>query len=318
MNRTGKAVELAMGECAVDVVIPSYNGRMLLERLIANLDEVGLGSCITVVDDASTDGSVEFVRSRFPEVRVIARSENGGFSAAVNDGIRSTQGEFVLVLNNDVEVTRGFLEPLVSLFDDESVFAVSPSIMVPALGNLDDGAKRAVWHHGILYVDHVQGIDKVKPVFFVSGCASLYRRSMLEVLSGFSDSFAPFYWEDVDLSYRAWKRGWKSLYQPASEVLHAHSVTLSKMPRLWVDTIKARNQFLFIWRNIEDPDLIRQHRRWLLLVLAKRLVLGDRAFLRGWSEAKRRRGEALKFRAQDSQNRVLSDREIFAMTESVF
>ncbi|MGQ9455048.1 MAG: glycosyltransferase family 2 protein [Armatimonadota bacterium] len=309
---------MTTGDRLVDIVVPSYNGRMLLERLIPNLEGVGLGECITVVDDASTDGSAEFVQSRFPEVRLIARAENGGFSAAVNEGVRATQNEFVLVLNNDVEVTQGFLDPLISLFDDGSVFAVSPSIKLPTLGNLDDGAKRAIWHHGMLYVDHVQGVARVSPVFFASGCASLYRRSMFEMLGGFSDTFAPFYWEDVDLSYRAWKRGWRSLYQPASEVVHVHSATMSKMPRLQVDAIKARNSFLFIWRNIEDPDLILQHCRWLPLVLAKRLVLGDRAFLRGWREARLRRGEALKFRAQDSQDRVLSDREIFMTTESVF
>ncbi len=299
---------------SVDVIVPSYNGRVHLARLISNLRKAGVDKSLVVVDDGSTDGSVEFVRSEFPDVKLIARSENGGFSAAVNDGIRATDADFVLVLNNDVEVTEGFLEPLLALFEDPNVFAVTPRILLGGWEGIDDGAKTAVWHHGMLYADHIQGVTELKPVFFASGCAVVYRRSKLEALGGFDEIFAPFYWEDVDLSYRAWKRGWKTLYQPASKVAHLHSATISKMPKRRVDEIKARNSLLFIWRNLEDNSILREHRFWMPLVLVKRVFCGDRAFVRGFLKAWRSRSQALRFRETDSHHRVLSDNEIFRIT----
>jgi Predicted glycosyltransferases len=89
----------------VSAVIPNINGTDLLNRYLPSITECvqGWGEAV-VVDDASTDGSVDFVRSRFPGIKIIARAHNGGFSAAINDGIRATDSEFVLVLNNDVEV----------------------------------------------------------------------------------------------------------------------------------------------------------------------------------------------------------------------
>ena len=298
----------------MDVVIPSYNGRELLSKLIPNLARVGLADSVIVVDDASTDGSADFVRSQFPGIKIIVRAHNGGFSAAVNDGIRATDSEFVLVLNNDVELTEGFLAPLLTVFAESDVFAVSPKILLGGWDGVDDGAKSAVWHHGMIYADHLQGVSEVKSVFFVSGCAALYRRSMLNELRGFDEAYAPFYWEDVDLSYRAWKRGWKSVYQPASRVAHVHSATISSLCRAYVDSIKTRNNLLFLWRNVEDKSLVRQHRIWLPLVLAKRVFSRDFAFLRGFLLARPKYSEALRFREEDSKYRVMSDKEIFEIT----
>jgi GT2 family glycosyltransferase len=137
---------------------------------------------------------------------------------------------------------------------------------------------------------------------------------MLESLGGFSDAYSPFYWEDADLGYRAWKRGWKSLYQPAGTVYHQHASSISKIKSSFVDRIKTRNALFFLWRNIEDMGLVRDHRLWLPLVLARRGIVGDRAFLRGWLDAYLRRNEANKARVSDSVNRTLSDSEIMRIT----
>ena len=139
---------------AITVIIPSFNGCALLGERLPDVVSSLVGSfAIAVVDDASTDGSVEMLQREFPAVHVIARQTNGGFSAAVNDGIRATKGEFVVLLNNDVEVTPGFLEPIMPLFADESVFAISPRILLPSKEGIDEGAKTGRWHHGMLYTD---------------------------------------------------------------------------------------------------------------------------------------------------------------------
>lgn len=296
----------------ISCIIPSYNGAHFLEQYLPSVSgNFSDRNQLLVVDDASTDGSVEMLQREFPAVHVIARQTNGGFSAAVNDGIRATKGEFVVLLNNDVKVTPGFLDPIMPLFADESVFAISPRILLPSKGGIDEGAKTGRWRHGMLYTDQRQGVTEVAPVLYPNGCAAVCRRSMLEELGGFDEAYSPFYWEDVDLGYRAWKRGWRSLYSPQALVYHQHSASIAKLDAKRTDMIKARNSLLFIWRNIEDERLLRGHRRWLPLVLARRAAAGDSAFINGWREALHSRKECCQARERDSRHRILSDEDIF-------
>lgn len=299
-----------MDRPVLDIIIPNFNGAELLRRCLSPLESL---ASVVVVDDASTDAGLQMLREGFPQVRVIAREKNGGFSAAVNDGIKATKGDFVLLLNNDVEVTPGFLTPIMTLFEDESVFAVSPRILLPSRGNMDEAAKTGFWHHGMFYTDQRQGVADVTPILYATGAAAVYRRSMLQSLGGFDEAYSPFYWEDADLGYRAWKRGWKTLYQPASLVHHGHSESISKMPSALTRKVKARNSFFFLWRNIEDGGLITGHRRWLPAVLARRALARDFAFLAGWLEAFSRRREAVSARDRDSAFRQVSDRDIFRL-----
>lgn len=301
-----------MNNEVVSVLIPNYNGAELLRTNLGSV--LSLNLPVTVVDDASSDDSVSMLREEFPHVRVVERPTNGGFSAAVNDGIRAAGGEFVVVLNNDVEITSEFLDSVLPLFEDKSVFAVSPSIVLRKRGGIDEGCKTAFWHHGIMYMDQKQSASGVTPVLYATGCAAVYRRTMLESLSGFDEAYSPFYFEDADLGYRAWKRGWKSLHQPASVVYHQHSASISKLKSGFTSRIRARNSLFFIWRNIEDRALLRRHRCWLPLVLLRRLAAGDVAFVSGWREAYSRRREAVAAREADSRYRVLTDREILETT----
>ena len=294
-------------------IIPNYNGIEMLNEYLPGIDKVAGEADVLVVDDASYDNSVQVLRDNFPGIRVIVREKNGGFSAAVNDGIRATGSDFVVLLNSDVEVTPGFLEPIIPLFDDKSVFAVSPRIILPKRGGIDEGAKTGFWHHGLFFTDQRSDIKEVSPVLYATGCAAVYRRSMLEALGGFDEAYSPFYWEDADLGYRAWKRGWKSLYQPSGTVYHQHSASISKIKSDVTQRIRTRNSLFFIWRNIEDRDMLRTHSRWLPLILARKWLAGDLAFIRGWRDAYAHRKEAIEARRQDSEHRVLSDREIFSI-----
>ena len=299
------------------MVVPNWNGRDLLGRCLSALLSALPGERIIVVDDASTDGSVDFVRSRFPDVEIVARTYNGGFPAAANDGIRAAGScELILLLNNDVEPAPGLLDSIEPLFEDESVFAVTPRIVVPSRGGLDEGPTTGFWHHGMFYTGQrsspsPESSPGVIPILYATGCAAVYRKAMLDELGGFDEAYSPFYWEDADLGYRAWKRGWKTLYQPACEVFHQHAASVSKLDPAFTDRIKARNALFFIWRNIEDRKLLAAHRRWLPLVLIRRYLAGDKAFVSGFVEARRRRAEAIQARARDSVHRRLSDVEIF-------
>lgn len=297
---------------SISVVIPNYNGRDLLLRYLLGVQKSFSDTCdLLVVDDSSTDDSLEILKMNFPDVRVIGREKNGGFSHAVNDGIRASAGDFVLLLNSDVEVIPGLLEVLLPLFDDEEVFSVSPSVILPHMNNLDEGAKTGRWHHGMFYPDQKQGVTDIIPSLYTTGCAAVYRKSMLDALGGFDEAYSPFYWEDADLGYRAWKRGWKSLYQPAGVVYHQHSASISNIRKSFTDRIKSRNSLFFIWRNIDDRQIINAHRSWLPMILTRRGAAGDTPFLKGWYDAYLHRHEASAARFADSQNRKLSDKEIF-------
>jgi len=295
------------------VIIPTYRGLELLRAYLPSvIDRLGLP--VTVIDDGSDDGSADAIRAEFPNVDLIARSSNGGFSAAANDGIGSADADLIVLLNNDVLVDSDFVAPILPLFEDGSVFAVTPSIIVPSLGGIDEGCKTAYVRHGIIYTDQRQGVDKVCPSLYATGCAAVYRGSMLRELGGFDEAYSPFYYEDLDLGYRAWKRGWRTLYQPAGRVTHLHSFSISRMDSRKTARIRARNLFLFIARNIDDPDFRRTHGRWLPFVLARRLACGDTAFADGWRDAWARRDESKAFRLSESAHRALSDREIAEIT----
>jgi len=295
----------------LSVVIPSYNGREILPQCLVRLLDTSPRPDVTVVDDGSTDGTVDMLRSDYPDVRLVALPNNAGFSAAVNAGVSATTSDLVMLLNNDVHVSAGLADGLLPAFEDPSVFAVTPRIVLPGMSDIDEGAKTGFWHHGLFFTDQIQGVTAQRPVLYATGCAAVYRRSMLDELGGFDEAYSPFYWEDADLGYRAWKRGWRTLYEPGVVVHHRHSTSISRQPKRFVQTVKSRNSLLFIWRNIEDGRLLRTHRRWLPLVLARRCTAGDIDFLRGWRQACLRRREADAARLADSAHRKLSDRSIF-------
>lgn len=266
------------------------------------------------MDDCCTDDSVDLIKAEFPKVRLTARSHSGGFSAAVNDGIMATESKAILVPNTDVDVTPGLIAPLVEQLDGPNVFAVAPRILLPNQGNMDEGAKTRVWHHGMFYPTQRSDSPGVVPVLYATACTALYRHPILEELGGSDCAYCPAYYENTDTRYRAWKRGWASLYELAATVYHQHSTTTSKLNRRYINRIKSRNSVLYIWRNIEDATIRGWHRRWLGIVLLRRTICGDTDLVRGWRMAFLCRAEAISALRQDSKHRKLSDREVFSRT----
>lgn len=247
----------------VSIIIPNYNGEKLLKnnlqfvlRAKENLENNILE--IIVVDDLSDDGSVALVKSEFPQVRLIKHKVNRGFSAAVNTGARSSKGKYLALLNTDVIPEKDFLASTLRHFSDESVFAVS----------LNEG--EFSWAKGKFskgFVNHEPGPKSkmTSPTFWANGGSGIFRRDMWMKLRGMDEAlFSPFYWEDIDICYRAQKRGWKILWEPKARVEHKHESTISKLPKKFRDKIQERNQLLFIWKNITSPNLFRKHIAGLL------------------------------------------------------
>ena len=253
-------------DCA-SVVIPNWNGRDLLEKYLPPLVRAMRGhpeNEIIVVDNGSTDGSADFVRRHFPEVRLLALPENLGFGGGSNAGFRAAKNDIVVLLNSDMRVAEDFLQPLLDGFTHPDVFAVSCQIFFsdPGKRREETGLTQGWWSHGMLRVRHREDpqVDRLFPCFYGGGGSCAFDRRKFLELGGFDELLRPFYLEDTDLGYCAWKRGWRVLYQPASHVWHEHRGTIGKtFSRAYIENVIRRNFVLFVWKNIHEPRRLAAH-----------------------------------------------------------
>ena len=242
------------------IVIPNWNGRDLLDKylpsVIAAAQRVS-GSEVIVVDNGSTDGSAAFIRERFPQVRVVALENNLGFGGGSSAGFRAARHDVVVLLNSDMRVEPVFLQPLLDGFTDERVFSVSCQIFFsdPEKIREETGLTEFWWERGSLRVRHrtEPAIKQLYPCAYGGGGSCAFDRRKFLELGGFDELLAPFYLEDTDLGYMAWKRGWKNLYQPASVVFHEHRGTIGRrFSEAYIQGVLKKNFLLFAWKNIHD------------------------------------------------------------------
>lgn len=246
---------------SISIIIPNWNGSALLMKNLPSVLKAQQYKKndileIIVVDDASTDDSLVVLNKNFKgDIRIIKHKKNSGFSAAVNTGARHAKGELLCLLNTDVIPSVHFLEKVTPHFVNEKTFAVvlHEDGYGPATGSFKNG-----------FLAHKGGKESTKVLFslWASGGSSVFRRSYWWSLGGLDhDLYSPFYWEDVDLSYRAWKRGYQIYWEPLAQVEHKHEGTInsSSFQKKYMDRIKERNELLFIWRNITSQKLWWKH-----------------------------------------------------------
>ncbi|HEY1497667.1 MAG TPA: glycosyltransferase [Candidatus Solibacter sp.] len=263
---TGGPERRSAGDAAT-VVIPNWNGRDLLEKYIPSIVTALSGNPaneILVVDNGSTDGSADFLRTAFPQVTVLALPENLGFGGGSNAGFRAAKNDIVVLLNSDMRVAEDFLAPLLEGFEDPEVFAVSCQIFFsdPAKLREETGLTQGWWQDGTLRVRHRidDQVDDLFPCFYGGGGSCAFDRHKFLELGGFDELLAPFYLEDTDLGYLAWKRGWKVLYQPRSIVFHEHRGTIGKkFSAEFIQSVLRKNYLLFCWKNIHEWQRLTNH-----------------------------------------------------------
>ena len=252
---------------SASVVIPNWNGRDLLEKYLPSVIDALPGDPeneIIVVDNGSEDGSAQFVRERFPSVRLLALDSNLGFGGGSNAGFRAANNDIVVLLNSDMRVAPDFLAPLLDAFTDEKVFAVSCQIFFsdPKKVREETGLTQAWWENGGLRVRHRDDpeIQIPFPCFYGGGGSCAFDRQKFLDLGGFDEILRPFYLEDTDLGFQAWKRGWKVLYQPQSIVYHEHRGTIGKhFSQAAIDRVLKKNFILFCWKNIHEWPRLTSH-----------------------------------------------------------
>ena len=244
-------------------VLPNWQGRELLEKNLPAVLKVGFDEVI-VVDDASTDDSVNFLTTNSPTIKIVRHKKNKGFASTVNDGVAATNAEVVFLLNTDVVARKNIIEPTLKHFSDKKVFGVSLA---------EAGYSYAISKVDAGFVGHGPGprTNEAHNTFWISGGSGAFRRSMWEKLGGMDTMFNPFYWEDLDLSFRAQKRGWKLIWEPKAQVEHKHESTINTkhFSKRYMDYIKERNQLLFHWKNLDLTWLLTKHVPGLIWRLRK-------------------------------------------------
>lgn len=219
----------------IDVIIPNYNGAALLPVCLEALRrQTRRDFTITVVDDASTDQSVDLLRSRFPEVTVLQLAQNCGLAKAINRAIAATHHEYTVLLNNDTEADNNWLAALVGALEAHPDYAFAASKLRlydrrSVLHSAGDGyhANGLPFNRGVWEVDHGQ-YDGSVDVFGPCAGAAAYRRTALEVLAANGQVFDEdlfMYCEDVDLNIRARLAGMRTLFVPEAVVYHMLSAT---------------------------------------------------------------------------------------------
>jgi len=239
---------------SISVVIPNYNGKRLLEKNLPTVQEAlratDLDHEVIIVDDVSTDDSVSFINDHFPEVIALVNEINQGFSPTVNRGIRHATKDLVFVLNSDVELTEDYFFLLVKYFDDDDVFGVCGRTIGLHDGVIQEAAKfprQKFWSKIDPYNFFIKEAGAFKvPTLYLSGANALMDRKKLLQLNGFDEIYAPFYHEDLDLSVRAWRAGWKCYYEHDAICKHPVSATIKKYhakKKVWI--VSNRNKLIF-------------------------------------------------------------------------
>ena len=245
----------------VSIVIVTWNGRQHLEAcLSAVAAQTGVAAETIVVDNGSTDGTLEFIRDRYPWVRLVSLQRNRGFAGGNNAGVREARGRYVALLNNDTSADPGWLHALIGGVDEAAGYVLVTSRIVymhdpGVIDSAGDGALR--WggafkrHHGA----PASAAPVTEEVFGVCGAACLMPKAVFDELGGFDEEFFASH-EDVDLSYRARLRGYRCRYVADAVVRHRGSATLGTVSPFAVFHGQRNLEWMYI-KNTPGRLLVR-------------------------------------------------------------
>lgn len=295
----------------ISLVIPYWNGAEKIRKHLKGVIEIAKKNDIKEIiacDDYSSDKTVEILKNDFPEMILVERKINKGFSSNVNDGVARATGDLIILLNSDADLEEGFLTYALPHFKNNQIFSVGFNTGGSyAYANFKNGY---FWHHQA----DLKNTDLTKPyqTLWVSGGGGIFRKSLWDKMGGLDTLMDPFYGEDMDLGYRATKRGYINIWEPRSRIKHYHepgvisqNFSLSKI----TDTAE-RNILILIWKNITDPKMIHDHK----IALAKR-VLAHPKYWPIFISALKRYPEIMSKRKIEKTQAKLTDAEVFSIFE---
>lgn len=274
-----------MNDTKVAIVILNWNGRNFLEQFLPTVIEYSNGAEIIIADNNSKDDSVSFLRNNFPGVRLILLEKNTGFTGGYNKALQQVQSDIYVLLNSDVEVTEGWLQPAIDLMiKDKTVVACQPKVRsyhdrellehAGACGGFIDYlgypfCRGRIYNH--LEEDRGQ-YDDACEIFWATGACMFIRSDIFHQLGGFDDDFFA-HMEEIDLCWRIHRAGYKIMVQPQSIIYHVGGGTLPKHNSRKT-YYNFRNNLMMIHKNQIAPRVW-----WILLVRLFLDVLAGLKFL---------------------------------------
>lgn len=293
---------------SVCLLVLNYNGMAHLDECLTSAlaaARVYPGPCaVACVDNRSTDGSRDYVRTRFPDVDLV-QAPTSDYCFSLNAVMAARPEEIGILLNNDMRFDEGFIAPLVSHFNDPDVFAVGAAILTWD-GSADTvGPRCARLDHCWFYKWWQYDDQRAALTLEACGGAAAYRRRMFVELGGFDALYRPGYYEDLDVSYRGWARGWKVVYEPKSRVYHKESATHREQLG---DSGKARllyrNHLLFTAKNVGGIGFLAGFLLLMPLRVLRPLAAGNCIPLAGFLQALPALPVALARRLSSPRGRV--------------
>ena len=247
----------------ISVIIVNWNGKHHLQECLDSLRQQTFRDFESIfVDNGSNDGSVEFVKSVFPEVNLIELNYNSGFCEGNNNGIKKARGEYIVLLNNDTRVVPNWLESIVQAFSEqpEAGFCASKIIYYnepELLDSAGDGisVSGAGFKRG--HLSQAKDYNTTEYVFGACGAGMAFRKSVFDNIGLLDEDFFAIY-EDVDISFRAQLAGYKCLFVPEAIVYHKVNSTLGKMSKFYVYNGQRNVEYVYfknvpgklIWKTI--------------------------------------------------------------------
>ncbi|MEM2297858.1 MAG: glycosyltransferase family 2 protein [Ignisphaera sp.] len=260
-NRSKNIENEAKPLCSV--IILNYNGESIIEECLLSVLNTKYPKLeIIVVDNGSTDSSCNIIKKYEPKVRLVKIPYNVGFAIGNNIGIKSSRGEYIVLLNNDTVVHPSWISNLIKIAESDQnigilgckVYYMGTKILQHAGGKIDVHST-SLPHIGIFEED-VGQYDEIKDVDYVSGVSMMIRRKVIEKIGLFDPDYF-LYWEDVDYCFRAKKAGFRIIYVPSAIVEHFEGFSVSKLNkyRHFVRLLFERNRILFVLKNFSSREL---------------------------------------------------------------
>ncbi len=257
----------------VSVIIVNYNGKKYLPVCLRSIQASTYKNLeVIVVDNASVDGSVEYIRKHDPKVKIVQMTTNTGFAGGNIAGIKEASGEYLLLLNNDTRSTKDLVAKLVEFYEKTpDCGVIQPKIRLLYHPEYLDGIGSSLTvagflaHHGHKMLEKKVNIDEPQEIFVPKGACMFLSKKDYVKAGGFDNKYF-IYFEETDLCWRIYLMGKKNYYYPGAVVYHAVGRTSSKLPLPFVEYHSFKNRIATLIKNLENGSLIMVLPIHLLLV----------------------------------------------------